>query len=77
MTNVIVYCACAVLLAFSGWQLWAGFTRGVVGGYWPVRRDRAPVSFWLTMFVYAAAFALIVFVLGYPIVQVLLGHEAA
>jgi hypothetical protein len=75
VNDVIAYLACAALLPFAGWQLWSGFASGVVRGYTSIRRDKAPVSFWLTMLMYAAAFALIGFVLGYAIIQGLLGHK--
>jgi hypothetical protein len=74
--DVIAYLFCAALLPFAGWRLWSGFTSGVVRGYSSIRRDNAPVSYWLTMLIYAAAFALIGFVLGYAIIQGLLGHKA-
>ena len=63
MKDVIAYLACAALLPFAGWRLWSGFASDVVRGYTPIRRDQAPAAYWLTMLIYAAAFALIGFVL--------------
>jgi hypothetical protein len=74
--NVFAYLACVAVLPFAGWQLWSGFRSGVIRGYSSIRRDQAPVGFWLTMLVYAAAFALIGFVLGYAIIEWLSGHKA-
>jgi hypothetical protein len=72
MKDVIAYLACAALLPFAGWRLWSGFASDVVRGYTPIRRDQAPAAYWLTMLIYAAAFALIGFVLGYAIIRGLL-----